>query len=84
MLDIMITQRQGLKGCCPRNMFRMWVPCYVAQEIVVNIFLVKRWHWKKSFGVCLLKSAKCMAWIFQEGCMWEETCINESSPQFKK
>ncbi len=24
---------------------------------------------EKVFGVCLLKIIKCMAWIFQEGCM---------------
>jgi hypothetical protein len=63
----------------------MWILWYVALRITINIFFMRRWHcWKKSFGVCSLKSAKLMAWIFQEDCMWEETWNNKSLSQFKK
>jgi hypothetical protein len=40
-------------------------------KIVVNIFLVRRCYWEKRFRVYPLKIIEFMAWIFQEGCMWE-------------
>ncbi len=72
-------------SCYPKSLFGMWVMHYVVHGIIVNIFLMRRQScWKKSFGVWLLESAKCMAWIFQEGCMWEQTWNNESLSWFKK
>ncbi len=52
VLDILIALCQGLKNWCPRSLFEMWVSHCVAHKIVVNTFLMRRWHcWDKSFGV---------------------------------
>ncbi len=43
MIDMSLkVQSQGLKTSNLKKMFAMWVSCYVAQGIIVNIFLIKR------------------------------------------
>jgi hypothetical protein len=71
---ILKVQSQGLKSFYLKNVFVMWMSHYVAHGIVVSIFFIKiPYYWDNSFGVYLLKTIELMVWIFQEGCIWNET-----------